>query len=33
MQTKHKKLVELGLDIDQMGNFQWKTELLDFCLM
>jgi len=33
IQTKHKKLVELGFDMDHVGNFQWKTELLDFCLM
>jgi len=33
MQQKHKKLVELGFDVDQMGEFKWKTELLDFCLM
>lgn len=32
-QKSHKKLIELGLDVDSVGNFQWKTELLDFCIM
>lgn len=32
-QQNHKKLLEMGLDIDSVGNFQWKTELLDFCIM
>ena len=32
-QKMHKKLIELGLDVDSVGNFQWKTELIDYCLM
>lgn len=33
LQQKHKRLVDMGFNVDESGGFTWKPELVDFSLM
>jgi len=33
LQQKHKRLLDMGFNVDENGGFTWKPELVDFSLM